>query len=147
MRKEQVIVIGAGTGGLFAANVLAQHFERVVILEKGSLPYKAMARKSVLQGFHLHVLLLGGLEMLSSVFPKAKKDLIARGAVELRAGLDQKIHELGEWLPQRDLGFTTIAQSRPLLEHYLLEQTAKNTCIRIVENARVKDILIKRRRS
>ena len=41
---EHAVVIGAGMGGLAAAGALAQHFERVEILERDRLAGSAASR-------------------------------------------------------------------------------------------------------
>jgi flavin-dependent dehydrogenase len=46
--------------GLTAARVLATHFERVVMVERDSLPEGSEPRKGIPQARHVHVLLLRG---------------------------------------------------------------------------------------
>ena len=47
---KQAIVVGAGIGGLTAARVVADYFERVVVLERDALPERAEPRTGVPQG-------------------------------------------------------------------------------------------------
>ena len=136
------IIIGSGVGGLSAAAAIAPHFERVVILDKDRLPTQPQPRKSVAQGAHLHSLLLGGLDCLEELYPNFIKDLDSSGAMKLRAGLDQQIHESGEWLPQRDLGFPIYAQSRALLEHLMLDRTRSLVNVDILDAVKVEELLL-----
>jgi len=53
-------VIGASIAGLLAAHVLANHFDRVTLVERDRLPDEPEFRKGVPQGRHIHVLLVGG---------------------------------------------------------------------------------------
>ena len=45
---KQALVVGAGMGGLTAARALADHFERVLVLERDALPEQAEDRSGVL---------------------------------------------------------------------------------------------------
>ena len=61
---KQAIVVGAGMGGLTAALALADHFERIVILESDGLPADLLNRAGTPQGRHVHALLAGGQRAL-----------------------------------------------------------------------------------
>src|SRR5262245_4780999 len=114
---RQAVVIGAGMGGLTAARVLADHFERVLVLERDALPADALDRHGVPQGRHVHALLAGGQRALSELFPGFEQRLERAGAVRLRVGLDIRVDRPGyDPFPQRDLGFDAYAMSRPLVE-------------------------------
>jgi len=57
---RQAIVVGAGMGGPTSARTLADHFERVVILENDRLSTDPLNRAGTPQGRHVHMLLAGG---------------------------------------------------------------------------------------
>jgi 2-polyprenyl-6-methoxyphenol hydroxylase-like FAD-dependent oxidoreductase len=59
---EHALVIGASMGGLLAARVLAEHYDRVTIIERDGLPEKPEPRKGVPQGRHTHALHARGRE-------------------------------------------------------------------------------------
>ena len=61
---ERAVVIGAGMGGLPAAQVLADYFREVVVLERDVLPADVTPRPGVPQGKHPHGLLAAGLKAL-----------------------------------------------------------------------------------
>src|SRR5437762_5819143 len=105
---ERAIVIGAGMGGLAACRALADHFERVLVLESDSLPADAVDRAGIPQGRHVHALLAGGEQALEDLFPGFAGDLTRAGAVPLRVGLDVRVERPGfDPFPQRDLGWDT----------------------------------------
>jgi len=141
-KRNRAVVIGAGVGGLTAATALAPHFEQVLILEKDSVHDSSATRKSVAQGSHLHSLLLGGLNILEVFYPGIGNTLKDHGAVTLRAGLHQQIHESGSWLPEQDVGFDIIAQSRPLLENVIREKALATANVLLLKNAHAKNILL-----
>lgn len=114
---RQAVVIGAGMAGMPAACVLANYFDRVIVIENDTLPADASPRSGTPQSKHLHVLLAGGQQALSSLFPGFEQDLAAAGAQVLR------VSAASEWeypgygsFPKRDLGFTSFCMTRPLLE-------------------------------
>jgi 2-polyprenyl-6-methoxyphenol hydroxylase-like FAD-dependent oxidoreductase len=113
----RAIVVGAGMGGPTAARALADHFERVLVLERDALPGHAANRAGVPQGQHVHALLAGGQRALDALFPDFEGDLTRAGAVPMRAGLDVRTERPGyDPFPQRDLGWDAYAMSRAQLE-------------------------------
>lgn len=109
------IVIGAGIAGLVTARVLSDHVDRVRILERDRLPRQAVARPSVPQGRHAHVLLAAGQRLLDGWFPGLADELMAAGAVALDAG-ELVWHQGGGYRVPSALGFSALSMSRPLLE-------------------------------
>ncbi|HLK40425.1 MAG TPA: hypothetical protein VKU41_26920 [Polyangiaceae bacterium] len=61
---SDAIVIGGGMGGLMAARVLSDHFDRVTILERDGTGDAAEGRPGVPQGKHVHTLLAAGQRVL-----------------------------------------------------------------------------------
>ena len=55
-RGGDAIVIGASMGGLLAARALAEHYDRVTIIERDELPESPEPPKGVPQGRHPHAL-------------------------------------------------------------------------------------------
>ena len=92
---KQAVVVGAGMGGLAAAGALAEHFERVVVLERDTLPSDAVHRAGTPQSRHIHALLAGGQRALDELFPGFEQDLARAGAVPLRVTLDGRIEMPG----------------------------------------------------
>lgn len=73
-------VIGASIGGLLAAGALADHFERVIVLDRDNLPAGAQNRKGVPQGAHAHGLAPRGGMVMERMFPGLMAELAADGA-------------------------------------------------------------------
>src|SRR5215475_12135274 len=137
---KQAIVVGAGIGGLTAARVVADYFERVVVLERDALPERAEPRAGVPQGKHIHALLAGGQHALDDLFPDFVHDLVQTGAVPLRVGLDLRIESPGyDPFPQRDLGWDSYAQSRPQLELNVRQRVCAYANIEVRQRCRVQE--------
>ncbi|MBW7883698.1 MAG: hypothetical protein H3C34_13885 [Caldilineaceae bacterium] len=79
-QQRTAIVIGGSMAGLMAARVLADHFTRVVILERDVLSEVAANRKGVPQGQHAHALLGQGRRIMEQYFPGLTESLIRQGA-------------------------------------------------------------------
>ena len=102
------IVIGAGIGGLVAARVLADRYDRVTILERDALPAKAEPRKGVPHGRHAHGLLARGREVLEEMFPALTEDLIDAGAVPGDTLGDSRWFNFGVYLASGHSGMRSI---------------------------------------
>ena len=136
---KQAVVVGAGIGGLTAARVVADYFERVVVLERDALPERAEPRAGVPQGKHIHGLLAGGQRALDDLFPGFVHDLVQTGAVPLRVGLDVRIESPGyDPFPQRDLGWDAYAQSRAQIELSVRQRLRAYANIELRQRCRVQ---------
>ena len=115
------VVLGASMGGLSAARVLADFYDRVTVVERDVLPLIPGNRRGVPQGRHGHALLGRGLAVLGEFFPGFTDDLDAAGvpALDYR-DLTQGYLSFGGHLIPRSGGFATVPSayipSRPLLE-------------------------------
>jgi flavin-dependent dehydrogenase len=116
---KRAIVVGGSLAGTLAARVLAQHFERVLVLERDELPSAPAPRRTTPQAQHIHILLKGGENAIEALVPGFCAELEARGAETLTGGLDVlAASELGV-APRWDSGMRLHSQSRWLLEHVL----------------------------
>jgi 2-polyprenyl-6-methoxyphenol hydroxylase-like FAD-dependent oxidoreductase len=130
---RRAVVIGAGIGGLSAAGAVAEHFERVDILERDGLAGSAGPRPGTPQDRHPHGLLAGGLGALDQIFPGFKTDLAAAGAVPVTFARDVQFErpDVGV-LPKRDFGISLLCATRPLIELVLRRriEALANTTLR-----------------
>ncbi len=128
----KAIIVGAGIAGLTTARMLADHFEEVLVLDADDIPTTPDIRTGVPQGSHIHVLLPGGMEILSRFFPTLEAELDAHGG--LSAGPSEwygltshgKTYRLSRFQPtplERPAGApSNRVQSRALLEHCIRTQ-------------------------
>lgn len=138
---QQAVVIGAGIGGLTAARALADHFERVLVLERDVLPADPLDRNGVPQGRHVHALLAGGQRALAELFPGFEDGLARAGSVPFRVGLDVRVERPGfDPFPQRDLGFDAHAMSRPLVELTVRRLVQEWTSIDLRQGCRAQEL-------
>jgi 2-polyprenyl-6-methoxyphenol hydroxylase-like FAD-dependent oxidoreductase len=138
---KQAIIIGAGMAGLAAAGAVTDYFERVIVLERDRLTDQALPRSGAPQSRHLHVLLSGGRQALTDLFPHFERDLLDAGAVPLRMASDARaeIPGLGR-LPPRDFGWLLYCASRPLIELVTRRQAEGLSNLELRAECRVLDI-------
>jgi 2-polyprenyl-6-methoxyphenol hydroxylase-like FAD-dependent oxidoreductase len=125
-------------GGLVAARVLADFYERVTVVERDVLPHDAANRRGVPQGRHVHALLGRGCAVLAELFPGFADEVVGAGAPALdyqdlsEAHLSFAGHE---WI--RAGAFLTVPPvlipSRPLLESVVRQR------LRAIENVTLLD--------
>jgi 2-polyprenyl-6-methoxyphenol hydroxylase-like FAD-dependent oxidoreductase len=138
LRGKHAIVIGAGIAGLSAAAALADHFERVTVLERDELGFEPAARPGTPQSRHLHGILAGGLHGLCRLFPEFDRRIAEAGAVPIRVAHDTRVEMKGyDPFPQRDLGWTGYTMSRPLIEHMMRQQIRTRNNITLIDRCRV----------
>jgi len=128
---QHAIVIGGSIAGLATARVLADFFGQVTVIERDPIEDRPAVRKSTPQGNHLHALLLGGEQVLSSLYSGFTGKLENLGAVRFQFGNevafffpDGKGYSLSGSVKQpRALGYYGYSQSRALLEYCVRQCT------------------------
>jgi 2-polyprenyl-6-methoxyphenol hydroxylase-like FAD-dependent oxidoreductase len=141
-------VLGSGVAGLFAARVLADHFEEVVLVERDDVQDSPGPRGGVPQGNHFHALLAAGLAIADELFPGFTDDLVAAGAVPTVLGQDfvayrpeGKSYALSIYQPKPMPMGTIYCMSRPLFEHCLRRRVDDLPNVRTRDRSFVRDAL------
>jgi flavin-dependent dehydrogenase len=128
---QHAVVIGGSMAGLMTARVLADYFASVTVLERDHLEEQPALHKSIPQSHHLHGVLVGGLQMMASLYPGFREKLLTLGSVRARIGKEiVNYHPTGKAYSAsgtvrepRDLGIDWYAQSRGLLEYCVRQCT------------------------
>lgn len=118
--EKHAVVIGASLGGLCAARVLSNFFDRVTVYERDDLPDGPANRSAVPQGRHVHLLMARGAQEFDGLFPGLLDDMVAAGVPILENRPDcihfgAAGHVLGTHHRLQD-EFTAYVPSRPHLE-------------------------------
>ncbi|MEU1369203.1 FAD-binding monooxygenase [Streptomyces sp. NPDC005803] len=140
-----VHVLGAGIGGLFAARVLSDHAERVVVVDPDAAEAEisGAARPGVPQGTQVHTLTPGGLRQLERWFPGAVRQVQARGAV--LPGPDRSASYVDGVQQVGTPNVNPLSCTRPLLEGLIRERTLRLPNVEMVAG-RVTGLVYDRRR-
>jgi flavin-dependent dehydrogenase len=112
------IVLGGSAAGLMAARVLADHAERVTVIERDELPDAAEHRKGTPQSRHANNLMAGAVALLERWYPGATDEFRARGATVER-GDTMRFWLEGRRLAVTDVGGATLLMTRPVLDEVL----------------------------
>ncbi|WP_369068255.1 FAD-dependent oxidoreductase [Kineococcus terrestris] len=117
VRLGRAVVLGGSVAGLLAARVLAEHAERVVVVERDPLDTGPVARRGVPQGRQVHALLRGGAQQLERWFPGFADRAVAAGA--------QRVLPAQQALYTDGVGKPGVSQvlcaTRPFVEHQVRE--------------------------
>ncbi|WP_190815058.1 FAD-dependent oxidoreductase [Saccharopolyspora pogona] len=115
-------VLGGGVAGLVAARVLADHADRVVIIEPDHPDaLNGAVRPGVPQGYQVHLLLPGGRAQLERFFPGVVAQALAEGAVS--CGPEHTATYLDDVYQIATPNAEFVASSRPFLESLIQRRT------------------------
>ena len=142
---HHAIVIGGSMGGLLAARVLSEHFERVTIIERDTLMNDAEPRKGVPQGRHVHGLLAGGAGVIGGYFPDLFPMLARDGSVPL-SPTDLRRYHLGVWELTIPAPFKSLWQSRPFLEQHVRACLVERSNVHMLDACEVTRLMMKNER-
>ncbi|WP_116437573.1 2Fe-2S iron-sulfur cluster-binding protein [Frankia sp. CcI49] len=135
--RGHVHVLGASIAGLLAARVLADHFDRVTVLERDAFRAEGY-RDGAPQARHIHALMHGGSQIMAELFPGLLEELESRGAPRTR-WLERSRWYLGgtPMRAPRHTETTLATPSRPLLEHLLRTRVATYPNVTLRDQVRV----------
>jgi 2-polyprenyl-6-methoxyphenol hydroxylase-like FAD-dependent oxidoreductase len=115
VNRDHAVVVGGSLAGLLAARVLADHFDRVTIVERDRFPADAAFRPGIPQSRHLHVLWTRGLEIMEDLFPGLERTLLDAGATEIGVPADVLWLTAAGWRNRFEVT-RLLTFSRPLLD-------------------------------
>lgn len=136
---EHAVVIGSSVAGLLAARAVADHVERVTVIERDEDP-GTRTRPGVPQARHVHALLTRGKREIEELFPGVTPELVDRGAL-LGRPEDSTLCFSGSVLCPVDAGLETLSLSRPLLEEVLRERVAALPNVAIAHGRTVHELI------
>ena len=115
---SKAVVLGGSLAGLCAARVLADHCERVTVIERDEMPEPDVVadRAGVPQGRHVHAMLERGRRELEALFPGFDAFVRARGALVLNFGTDFAVLRQTFWQPRRAYQLNGLFLSRSLVD-------------------------------
>lgn len=141
-KQTQALVIGGSIAGMLAARVLSERFDKVIILERDTLPENAEHRSGVPQGNQLHVLLAKGQESIEQLLPGITAELNQTGAPSFHWGLDGLVVSSGGEWEHFDAGITTNLTSRVGLEYLIRKRVQAIPNVECKQAVDVTDLVI-----
>ncbi len=140
-KREHALVMGGSMAGMLAARVLADHFERVTIVERDHFPEEPLARKGVPQARHVHVLLKHGRITLERLFPGLQDEMVAAGAPLLDMAADAAWLTPAGWGVRFPSHLALLAFSRDLLDWSVHRRLTALENVLFVEDCDVTGLL------
>ncbi|OLT14807.1 hypothetical protein BJF78_17350 [Pseudonocardia sp. CNS-139] len=144
--RGHAVVVGGSVAGLLAACALAEGFVRVTVVERDALPHGPVPRRGVPHGRHAHVLLARGVAAMDALLPGLSFEMLDAGGVSGDAQADLRWYLDGRPLRSAESGLTTVALSRPLLEHLVRRRVRQLPNVHVEDGTEVVGLLAERRR-
>ncbi|HEV2834399.1 MAG TPA: FAD-dependent monooxygenase [Pyrinomonadaceae bacterium] len=138
---RHAVVLGGSLAGLLAARILADHFERVTLIERDAYIDTTAVRKGIPQANHVHGLLLRGRQVLEELFPGMQDEMIADGAPLVDMANDIPWYTRAGWGIRFPSDLKVLAFTRPLLDLYVRRRLAQNSRIEICDNMEVLSLV------
>ena len=117
--RSNAVVLGGSMAGLLAARVLADHYDRVIVVDRDPLPGTSRPRPGVPHGRHVHGLHPRGLQVLEELFDGLTDKLVADGAVSTDVLEESRFLLSGHRFRQAPSGLRGVLCSRPFLEGHV----------------------------
>ena len=142
-KRNLAVVIGGSIAGLLSARVLADYFDRVIIIEKDKLPTTPQPRRGVPQSVQPHVLFAKGYRILSELFPGIEAKLAANGALSIDWGREFQHFFNGRWgsTSDRPSDIISVTCSRYVLEWTIRQELYRLASISFVEGDKVNELI------
>jgi len=114
--RGHAVVIGTSITGMLTARILADHFQRVTILDQDDLPDSPVTRRGVPQAGHIHQVMARGSQIFEQLFPGIIGELESHGAIHFDFAESALLQILGQKVPRFQSGVRSVSASRALLE-------------------------------
>ncbi|MEV4118625.1 FAD-binding monooxygenase [Micromonospora sp. NPDC049645] len=129
----RAVVLGGSLAGLLAANVLAEVYPEVLVVDRDELAGVAAYRKGVPHGRHAHGLVARGQQILEKQFPGLTADMEAAGVRPGDFSGAIRWYFNGMPLRQAVTGLLSVPCTRPVIEHQVRNRVEKVSNIRFLE--------------
>lgn len=130
---DRAVVLGGGLAGLLAANVLAEVYREVVVVDRDQLAGEAGYRRGVPHGRHAHGLVARGHQILEKQFPGLTREMEAAGVRPGDFSGDIRWYFNGMRLRPAHSGLISVPCSRPVIEQHVRNRVEKIGGVRFLE--------------
>jgi 2-polyprenyl-6-methoxyphenol hydroxylase-like FAD-dependent oxidoreductase len=135
--SRHAVVLGGSLAGLLAARILADHFDKVTLLERDAYPETTEVRKGIPQANHVHGLLLRGRQVLEELFPGLQDEMIAAGAPLVDMANDVPWYTRAGWGVRFPSELKVLAFTRPMLDLHVRRRLVENPKVEICDQMEV----------
>ncbi|GIH75488.1 NAD(P)/FAD-dependent oxidoreductase [Planobispora longispora] len=131
--STRAVVLGGSLGGLFAARVLSDAYDEVVVVDRDELLGVDGPRRGCPQSRHINGLLTRGQIAIEEMYPGITEEMLSDGVPKGDLAGTVRWYVRGKRLKQRKADMLCIGPSRPKLEHHVRERTLSIPNVRIAE--------------
>ncbi|WP_370962009.1 NAD(P)/FAD-dependent oxidoreductase [Amycolatopsis sp. cg9] len=128
----RAVVLGGSIAGLFAARVLAEVYDEVLVVDRDRFTGPGV-RQSVPQGRHAHGLLARGQQAVEELFPGLTDELRGAGVPVGDVSARMRWYVGGDRLRPGPTGLLVIGAARPVLEHHVRARVRALPAVRFLE--------------
>ena len=139
--RKHAVAVGGSLGGLLAARVLSDHFERVTLIERDTFLPTTEARRGIPQANHVHGLMPRGRLILESLFPGLQDEMVSCGALPLDLAKDIAWLTAEGWGLNFASDIQVLAFTRPLLDLRVRARLANIKGLRVMENSQAIELV------
>jgi len=130
---DRAVVLGGGLAGLLAANVLAEIYPEVLVVDRDELTGVAGYRRGVPHGRHAHGLVARGHQILEDQFAGLTADMEAAGVRPGDFNGDIRWYFNGMRLRPARSGLLSVPCTRPVIEQSVRNRVEKVRGVRFLE--------------
>ncbi|WP_243436356.1 NAD(P)/FAD-dependent oxidoreductase [Streptomyces sp. FH025] len=123
--QERAIVLGGSFAGMFAARVLSEVYDEVLVVDRDRLSGVSEPRRGVPQGRHAHGLLARGQRIMENLFPGFTDGLRTAGVPVGDLNSQVRWYLDGRRLAPATGDLTLAGATRPMLEHLVRQRVAE----------------------
>ncbi|PTA47758.1 NAD(P)/FAD-dependent oxidoreductase [Micromonospora sp. RP3T] len=129
----RAVVLGGSLAGLLAADVLAEVYPEVLVVDRDELAGVTGPRRGVPHGRHAHGLVARGQQILEKQFPGLLSDMEAAGIRPGDFSGDIRWYFNGMLLSPARTGLLSVPCTRPVIERVVRNRVEKVRTIRFLE--------------
>lgn len=131
--QTRAVVLGGSLAGLFAARVLSDAYDEVLIVDRDVIVGVGEPRRGCPQSRHISGLLTGGQRAMEKLYPGITEELFADGVPRGDLAGTVRWYFNGKRLKQQNADMLCVGASRPMLERHVRERTEALGNVRFLE--------------
>lgn len=131
--KTRAVVLGGSIAGLFAARVLADAYDEVLVVDRDQLVGVREPRRSRPQGRHINAMHCRGRLVMEELFPGITAQMIADGCPSGDMAGDVRWYFDGKRARPHFVDLLAVPATAPVMEWYIRERTQALPNVRFTE--------------
>ncbi|MGW4065084.1 FAD-dependent oxidoreductase [Amycolatopsis sp. NPDC004747] len=131
--KSRAVVLGGSIAGLFAARVLTESHDEVVVIDRDVLVGTGGPRRGRPQGRHINAMHVRGRVVMEELYPGITDELIADETPAGDFAGACRWYFNGHALKREDIGYLAVPATAPVMERHIRERTQVLPGVRFLE--------------